>query len=67
MVPLKTKDGSVLIKVAVGIMARCTEHFAESVINGLPQKEILTEMMTDPTFDKVKSTIKEVNTGKALG
>ena len=58
-------------------MARWTEHFTdlfgnssatdEFVINGLPQKEILTEMMTDPTFDEVKSTIEEVNTGKAPG
>ena len=77
MVPLKSRDGSVIIKDAVGIMARWTEHFTdlfdnpsatdESVINGLPQKEILTEMMTGPTFDEVKSTIEEVNTGKAPG
>ena len=54
-------------------MARWTEHFTdlfnnpsaadESVINGLPQ----IEMMTDPTFDQVKSAIKEVKTGKAPG
>ena len=72
MVPLKSKDGSVLIKYPVGIMARWTELFTdlfdnpsatdESVINGL-----LTEMMTDPTFDEMKYTIKEVNTGKAPG
>ena len=77
MVPLKSKDGSVIIKDAVGIMARWTEHFTdlfdntsatdESVINGLPQKEILKEMMADSTFDEVKSTIKEVNTGKVSG
>ena len=77
MVALKSKDGSVLVKGAVGIMAPWTEHFTdlfdnpsatdESVINGLPQKQILTKMMTDPTFDEVKSTIEEVNTGKAPG
>ena len=77
MVPLKSKDGSVIIKDAVGIMARWTEHFTdlfdntsatdESVINRLPQKEILKEMMADSTFDEVKSTIKEVNTGKVSG
>ena len=71
MVPLKSEDGSVIIKDAVGI------HFTnlfdnlsatgESVINGLPQKKILTEMMADPTFDEVKSTIEKVNTGKAPG
>ena len=77
MVLLKSKDGIVIIKDAVGIMARWTEHFTdlfdntsatdESVINGLPQKEISTEMMADPTFDEVKSTIEEVNTGKVPG
>ena len=77
MVPLKSKDGSVFIKDAVAIMTRWTDHFTdlfdnpsatdESVINLLPQKEILTEMMTDPTFDEVKSTNEEVNTGKAPG
>ena len=77
MVPLKSEDGSVVIKDAVGIVARWTEHFAdlfdnpsatdESVINGLPQKEILKEMMADPTFDEVKSTIEDVNTGKTSG
>ena len=75
MVPLKSKDGSVIITDAVGIMARWTEHFTdlydnpsatdESVINGLPHKEILTEMMTDPTYDEVKSTIEDVNTEKS--
>ena len=46
VVSLKSKDGSVLIKDAVGIMARWTEHFTDlfdnpsatdqSVINGFP-------------------------------
>ena len=77
VVPLKSMDGSVLIKDTLEIMARWTEHFTdlfdnpstsdESIINGLPQKEILTEMMTNPTFDEVKSTIEEVNIGKAPG
>ena len=78
MVPLKSKDGSVLMKDTVGIIARWTEHFTDlfdnpsatddfTMISGLPQKEILTEMMTDPTFDEVKFTIEEVNTGKATG
>ena len=59
MVPLKSKDGSILIKDTVGIMTRWAKHFTdlfdnpsetdESVINGLPQKQNLTEMMTDPT------------------
>ena len=77
MVPLKSKDGSALIKDAEGIMARWTEHYTdlfdnpstinEAVINGLPQKDILAEMMTDPSVDEIKSTIREVNTGKAPG
>ena len=77
MIPLKSKDGHVLIKDAEGIMTRWTEHFTdlfdnpsvidESVINGLPQKDIIVEMMTDPTIDDIRSTIKEVNIGKAPG
>ena len=71
MVPVKSRDGSIFIKDAVGTMDRWTDHFTdlldnpsatdESVIDGMSQKEILTAMMTDPTFDEVKSTIKEVN------
>ena len=34
---------------------------------GCHNKNILSEMMTNPTFDEVKSTIEEVNTGKAPG
>ena len=77
MAPLKSKDGSSLIKDAEGIMVRWTQHYTdlfdnpstvdEAVINGLPQEDILVEMMTDPDADEIKSTIKAVNTGKAPG
>ena len=57
MVPLKSKDGSVLIKdAAEGIMARLqidlTIH--QQLMNGLSQKEMLTMMMIDPTLNEVK-------------
>ena len=39
----------------------------EDVILGLQQKEIFNEMMADPNLAEVKSTIDEVNTGKAPG
>ena len=68
MILSKSKDGSVLVKDAVRIMARWNEHFTdqldipsatdESVTNGFSNKEILAEMMTDPTLDEVKSDIK---------
>ena len=77
MAPLKSKDGSSLIKDAEGIIVRWTQHYTdlfdnpstvdEAVINGLPQEDILVEMMTDPDADEIKSTIKAVNTGKAPG
>ena len=77
VVPMKSKDGSELIKDAEGIMLRWTEHFRDlfhnpstidvTVINGLPQHDIIGEMMNPPTLDEIKSAIKEVNTGKAPG
>ena len=77
MVPLKSKDNSSLIKDADGIMVRWTQHYTdlfgnastidEAVINGLPQEDILVEMMTDPDADEIESTIKAVNTVKAPG
>ena len=77
MAPLKSNDGSSLIKDAEGIMVQWTQHYTdlfdnpstvdEAVINGLPQEDILVEMMTDPDADEIKSTIKAVNTGKAPG
>ena len=75
--PLKSKDGEVLIKDTDGIMARWTEHFKdlfynpsvvdEDIINGLPQREIIAEMMTIPDLEEIKTTIRKVNTGKAPG
>ena len=77
VVPLKSKDGEVLIKDNEDIMSRWTEHFTdlfdnpsvvdEDIINGLPLSEIIDEMMFKPTLDDIKKTIKEVNTGKAPG
>ena len=56
---MKSTDGSVLIKDAEGILASWTEHFKdlffnssevdEAVNNGLPQSEIIAEMMANPT------------------
>lgn len=77
VVPLKSKDDSRLINDVEAIMSRWTEHFAdlfhnpstidETVINDLPQREIIDSMMSLPTLAEIKSTIKEVNTGKAPG
>ena len=77
VVPLKSKDGSVIIKDTDGIKNRWTEHFRDlfhnpsdidqDVINGLPQHEIINEMNIPPDLEEVKATIKEINTGKAPG
>jgi hypothetical protein len=53
VVPLKSKDGSVIIKDTDGIKNRWTEHF--------------NEMNIPPDLEEVKATIKEINTGKAPG
>ena len=76
MAPLKSKDGSVLIGDAVGswldglitlkIHLSIHQQTDEYVINGLPQKEILTKMVTDSTFNEVKSTFKKVIIRKLL-
>ena len=76
MVPLKSKDGSILIKDTEGILGHCQEYFTElfcnpSIVNevvilGL-QQEILYEMMDDPSLAEVKSAIGQVNTAKAPG
>ena len=59
MVPLKSKDGSTLIKDTEGVLSRWQEYFTElfctpflfneDVISGLQQKEILVEMMVVPS------------------
>ena len=58
-------------------MKRWTEHFTdlfynpsvinENVINNLPQKDIILEMMDHPSIEEIQKTIKQINTGKAPG
>ena len=77
MVPLRSKDGSLLHMSPEGIMTRWTEHFTDlfynpsvtydSVINSLPQKDINHEIMDQPTISEIRRIIKEVNTGNAPG
>jgi hypothetical protein len=77
LVPLKSKDGSLIYKDPEGIMKRWTEHFTdlfynpsvinENVINNLPQKDIILEMMDHPSIEEIQKTIKQINTGKAPG
>ena len=77
VVPLKSKDGSVLIKDVEGIVSRWQEHFTdlfdnpseidEEVINNLTQYPEIEEMMLEPTFDELKSSEMRINTGKAPG
>ena len=77
VVPLKSKDGSALIKDTEGILSRRQEYFTElfcnpsvfneDVISGLQQKEILVEMMLVQSLAGVKSAIDKVKRGKAPG
>ena len=77
VVPVKSRDGSTLHKDPESIMTRWTEHFTDlfynpsdindDIINNLPQKDIIHEMMDHPSLDEIQKTIKEINTGKAPG
>ena len=77
VVPMKSKDGSILHKDPEDIMKRWTEHFTDlfynpsdindDIINNLPQMDIIHEMMDHPSLEEIQKTIKEINTGKAPG
>ena len=75
--PLKSKDDTSLTKDPEGIMKRWKEHFTdlffnpsvvdETVIDSLPQRDLLHRMDRIPSLDEVKSSIKQINSGKAPG
>ena len=75
--PLKSKDGSMLIKDAVGISKRWTEHFTDlfhnpsivniAIIEGIQQHDIITEMDIIPVEDEISLAVKQQNTGRAPG
>ena len=54
-----------------GIMKHSTEYFTDpfynssiidkNVINNLPQKDIILEMMDHPTINEIQKMIKEIN------
>ena len=77
LVPLKSKDCSILCKDSESIMKRWVEHFSDlfynpsdinrDIIENLPQKDIILELMDLPSLEEIHKTIREINTGKAPG
>ena len=75
--PVKTADGSRLIKDAVGIANRWAEHYS-SLLNGgsaadmtvleeLPQQTIVHEMDASPTLDEVRKCVLSLKNNKSPG
>ena len=75
VVPLKSKDGTTLLKDPTKIMERWQEHFKdlffnpsevdELVIENLPQLEVVYRMDRIPTIEEVDKAVKQINSGKA--
>jgi hypothetical protein len=75
--PLKSKDGTTLIRDSKGIMNRWQEHYQDlfhnpsvvdqTVIESLPQFDVVTEMDDAPSIEEVTTSLKQMNTGKAPG
>jgi hypothetical protein len=77
VVPVKSKDGSTIIKDPEGIMGRWKEHFTDlffnpsevddAAVDSIPQS-VLVEVLNDvPTRDETDLSIKQINTGKSPG
>ena len=75
--PLRSKDGSTLIRDSEGIMNRWQEHYQElfinpsvvdtTVIENLPQFDVVHEMDNHPVLTEVITALKQMNSGKSPG
>ena len=75
--PLKSVDGSTLIKEKSAILRRWSEHFKEllkrrnpvdeSFIEELPSLPVIEELDDPPRMDEVSDAIKLLKSGKAAG
>ena len=75
--PLKSKDGSTILKNSSDIRARWREHFKDllnqsvtavgAAISTIPKRTTNKHMSTIPTLDEVKKAVKPLRTNKALG
>ena len=75
--PVRSKDGSYLIKDQKGILGRWKEHFNDllnceslidqSFIDKISQKDIKWILNDRPAFDEVKEAIDKLKLGKAPG
>ena len=76
-VPIKSADGSTLIKDRQGVVSRWAEHFNEllnrinpadpEVINRLPSLPPFAEMDSTPSFPEILRAIKALKNNKAAG
>ena len=75
--PVKTADGSRLIKDAQGISKRWAEHYSSllnggsaadmSVLDEIPQSAVMHEMDALPTLDEVKKCVASLKNNKSPG
>ena len=75
--PLKSKDNTTLIKDPQKILLRWKEHFADlfdnlseidmSIIDSLPQRQIIYRLERSSSLEEVRIAIKQVSSGKAPG
>lgn len=75
--PLKSKDGTNLLRYSKNILQHWTEHFSDlfdnpsvvdlNIINNLPQFDVVFEIAIPLAYEETRKTIQEVNTGKAAG
>ena len=76
--PLRSKDGSELLKDAFSIQQRWVEHCSEllmrpssavdmNVVNQVEQLPIVPEMDVKPTLSEIAESVKKLNSGKASG
>ena len=73
--PLRSKDGTTLLKDVPSIQNRWVEHYSEllnrpstvnmDIIHNLPQRPIIAELSNTPSLDEVISAVKKLNSGKA--
>ena len=77
VVPVKSKDGSTIIKDSSGIMKRWKEHFGDlfynpsvvdnTAVESIPQRDLIVELDAVPTREESDLSIKQINAGKAPG
>ena len=75
--PVRSKDGSTLIKDRDGILARCAEHLSEllncinpidpTVVSQIPQFPVIPNLDAPPSFYEISTAISHLKNNKAAG